>query len=194
MLGGISVSLKKYRENVIGKSMTNSMCLRKNPCFLLLFILIIFQGCNKQETYDEQRVRLPVEYVFDPFITDMSSSSIIALPGGVYFEGKAINSTPELIEHVPSSVIASSPLYKEINYSTNSLLSLKSLLFYYPDKLEYKVHRKENGEVVVTQIIYASKPMDLNGYFVMSNLVTSKIMKNEKISLEQSLSFDYGEQ
>lgn len=154
--------------------------------FLFLFI---FFSCEKKEESNVS-VQLSLKYVFVPFITDMVGSSPIKLPNGINYEATIINSEQELIDYLPSDIIESDVSYNDINYTKNSLLSLKFRSFYKPNKIEYRIFKESDGKIIIKQMINVSDSIRIEGYFFMSNLIIDRLSKNNKIYLEQSLFFE----
>lgn len=158
----------------------------KNICIAIFSLaLFICSSCQKEDEPNTP-IRLSIEHVFEPFITGMDSSSPISLPGNVYTEIAIINSHQELIDKIPSDIIEGNSLYENIDYDSNSLLSVKFRCFYKPDKIEYKIYRNDDDQISIGQLIYVSEPLNVNGYFVLSNLVTEKLNANDQISFTQS--------
>ncbi len=161
--------------------------------YIYIVILPIFLftclSCNKDE-HEDIPVQLSIERIFEPVITDMTSSSPICLPDGINSNITLINSQQELIRNIPSEIIEESPLYEDINYESHSLLSLKFRSFYKPHKIEYKIYKNSDGQISIRQMFFVSGSIYTNGYFIMSNFVTEKLNANDKISFEQSFSFE----
>ncbi len=157
--------------------------------YIVILLSILCFSCGDDEP-DDKPVNIPVGHVFEPVVTDMVSSSVISLPYGVSFDYAVINSLEELHNRIPSDIIASNPQYENIDYADSSLVSLKFRCFYKPEYIEYKISRDREGQVNAGQIIHFTEPLHVEGYFVMSNLVTEKIASDDKISLWQSFSCD----
>lgn len=161
--------------------------MRYKNFYIAIFSLVLF-ACSSCQKDDEPNppIRLSIEHIFEPFITNMDSSSPICLPNEVYTEISIINSQQELIDKIPSDIIDGSSLYKNIDYDRNSLLSVKFRCFYKPDKIEYKIYRNDDNQISIGQLIFVSEPLHVDGYFVMSNLVTEKLNSTDQISFMQS--------
>ena len=162
-----------------------------NCKYVVVIFLILFTcfSCEKNEE-NNVPVRLSVGHVFVPVITDMIGSSPIHLPDGIYHEATIINSEEELINTLPSDIIASDTLYDSINYTNHSLLSLTFRSFYKPNNIEYKTYKDSDGRVEIKQILSVSDSLHVEGYFVMSNLIIDRLSKQDKISFEQSFFFE----
>lgn len=160
-----------------------------NQKYLFVFFLVLFTcfSCEKNEENNEY-VQLSVKHVFVPVITDMISSSPIHLPDGVYYDATIINSEQELVSSLPSDIITSDISYNDIDYTNSSLLSLKFRCFYKPNKVEYKILKDCNGLITIQQRLYVSGTLRPEGYFIMSNMIIDRLSKQDKISLEQSVS------
>ena len=76
--------------------------------YIYIVILPIFLftclSCNKDE-HEDIPVQLSIERIFEPVITDMTSSSPICLPDGINSNITLINSQQELIRNIPSEII-----------------------------------------------------------------------------------------
>lgn len=161
-----------------------------NKCIIVIFlILFTCLSCEKNEE-DNCLVQLSVKYVFAPIITDMIGSSPIHLPDGINYEATIINSEQELVDSLPTAIIASDISYNDIDYTKNSLLSLKFRSFYKPNKIEYRILKDCNSQVAIKQILHVSDSLCIEGYFIMSNLIIDRLSEHDKISFEQSFSFE----
>lgn len=161
----------------------------KNIYFFILSLFLFACFSCEEEERGIIPSRISVKHMFDPVITEMTSSSPICLPDGISFESNIINSKQELTDYIPSDIIKQSLSYENIDFANSSLLSLKFRAFYKPYKIEYKISKSEEGQVFVKQMFFVVEPMHVSGYFVMSNLVTDKLDENDKISFEQSFTF-----
>ncbi len=158
---------------------------------IALLLLLACMSCNNHEEPNDETEQVRISYVFDPFITEMDSSSIISLPIGVIEKGIIINSTKELVRQVPSEVLESDSMYENIDFSDKSMLSLTFRFFYMPDKLEYRrIYKDEDGTLTVNQLFYVSSELQPEGYFIMSNAIIEKV-DNTNIYLTQSVDFGH---
>ncbi len=156
---------------------------------IALMLLPVCMSCNNHEEPYDGTKQVRIDYVFEPFITEMDSSSIISLPIGVITKGIIINSTKELVRQVPSEVLDSDSIYENIDFSEKSMLSLTFRLFYMPDKLEYRrIYKEEDGTLTVNQLFYVSSELQPKGYFIMSNVIMDKV-DSTNIYLTQSIQF-----
>lgn len=164
------------------------------PKHLFIFIasLVLFAclSCEREERFVPLE-RVEVKQVFEPVITDMDDSSPIRLPDKTYLETSLINSTQELIDKLPFSIIDDPTMYKDIDFNSSSLLSLKFRSFYKPYKIDYKIEKNSNGQIEVHQRLYTKEPMHIDGYYVMSNLIIDKTITYDTICLTQAYSFEY---
>ena len=135
---------------------------------IIVFSLFAFISCEEEEQHDVF-TKVPIEKVFDPIITDMVSSSPIEIPNGLSYNYKIINSKNELSNYIPLDIIENSTSYKNIDYNTHSLLSLKIRLFYKPNKIEYQIHKDEYGNISIVQQLHVTNKLNTKGYYVMSN-------------------------
>lgn len=165
--------------------------MHTNHKYIVIAFLTLFAcfSCAESEENDVP-AQLSVEHVFAPLVTDMTSSSPIHLPDGVYHEITIINSEQEAADNLPSGTTESDTLYNNINYTDNSLLSLKFRSFYKPNKIEYRIFKDHEGQVAIKQMLHVSDSLHIKGYFIMSNLITDKLSKHDKISIEQSYFFE----
>lgn len=182
------LSIRKVAAEAGFNKLTN-MYLKNIHTVISVFFLFTCLSCEKDEHQDIP-VQLSIEHIFEPVITDMTSSSPISLPDGISSNISLINSQQELIRNISSDIIEETPLYENINYESHSLLSLKFRSFYKPHKIEYKIYKNSNGQISIRQVFFVSGSIYTNGYFIMSNFVTEKLNANDKISFEQSFSFE----
>ncbi len=152
-------------------------------------VVTLFTACNSEEPEREIPHPVTVDKLFTTIVTDMVSSSAIALPDGINFEGFIINSFESLDNLMPSEVIEDSPEYQKIDFKDSSLISLKCRIFYDFNDIEYRIYKTED-KLVVQQIIHKSKSMTPRGYFIMSNLMIEKIPDNISICLQQGYLLD----
>lgn len=163
-----------------------------HKCIVVIFLILSsFFSCEKNEE-DNNLVQLSVKHVFAPIITDMIGSSPIHLPDGINYEATIIKSEHELVDSLPSVIIASDILYNDIDYTKSSLISLKFRSFYKPNKIEYKIFKDNNGQVAIKQVLHVLDSLHLKGYFVMSNLIIDRLSEHDEISFEQSFAFEQG--
>ncbi len=165
------------------------MC-NKNICKVILFLLLFTcLSCGKEEVRNTS-IKILVKHVFAPFVTNTGPSSPIDWPGSASSEIKIINSQQEFINNIPSEVIKEDSCIRNINYNSNSLISIKYLSNYKPDKIEYKISKNEENDISIMQNIYVTEPLYVYGYYIMSNVVTEKLDTYNKITMMQSYRFN----
>lgn len=155
----------------------------------MLILSICFGACRRDEPVVMDVRQVKIENVFPVAVTEMSQSSIIALPDGLNSEGFVINSEEMLKELIPAEIIDGDKRYKDIDFDKFSLLSLRYRLFYDISNIEYKVLTNEDGGIDVHEYIHVTGSMIKDGRFVMSNLLVDKIPADVKITLWQSTTF-----
>lgn len=163
--------------------------IKKSVYFLTISFLVLLCSCGPEEPKRIIENPIEIEYEFPLKITEMIPSSSIALPDGLSFEGHIINSTSQLLEVVPSSVIREDSRYMDVDFNNNSILSLRYRVFYDVMDVETKLVNID-GNVVVKQLIYVSGPLVTDGYFVMSNFISEKLPESGNLVLQQSFSYE----
>lgn len=154
------------------------------------FLVIGLAACDMEEPNSPPSNEMAVNYVFSQVVTEIDSLSPIALPSGTSFDYTIINSTDSLYSSIPLFVVDEDTLYKSIDFSQNTLLSLKFLVFYNIKKIEYKAYAQNEHTILLRQRIYTSGSVPGYGKYVMSNLVTDKVFDGCNVTLEQSYSFE----
>lgn len=162
--------------------------MKKTIHYLLSAVLLACWGCEGNENEDLQ-AQPSVEYIFEPVVTEMAPSSAIALPDGTDLETSVINSEQELRASLPSDVLQSASAYENLDFSGSSLLSLKFRSYYKPEFITYQIVRDGEGQIILQQQIFVCEPLHIEGYFVLSNLATSKLNTGAEPVLEQKITF-----
>ena len=151
--------------------------------------LLLFVGTsclNNNEEPEDPPLRLTVRTVFNPIVTDYDESSPIRLPDGVSEKVIVVNSPQEFADSIPADAIGDPSLYEGINYDTSSLLSLRFLYPYKPNRIEYRaISVDKNREVKVTIFVHVSDST-FSPCYVMSNLVIDKLSAYDKIAIWHS--------
>lgn len=156
------------------------MLFKRYTAALLPAALFLFASCEEEGNHDVQ-TKIPVQCIFEPIITDMVESSIIAFPLEKSLEIRVINSKEELHGYMPREILEAHPLYEDVNFNSSSLISLTTRAFYKPYNIQYTIVKNSEGVFVVTQNLYYTSEFYEQGYFVMSNFVIDKINSDSKI-------------
>lgn len=157
---------------------------------LSALLVFCFVACGSDEPQFKGVALNEVEYVFSPFVTAMDSSSAIALPQGKAFDYAVINSQEALDSIIPPVVAAGDSLYQHIDFSKNTLLSIRFIFFYDVKKIAYLGYDKQDNHIVLHQKVYAVGPVDVTGRYVMSNLLVGKEAEGSIVSYIQSCVFE----
>lgn len=160
------------------------MLFKRFATAVLLSALFICVSCEK-EHFDVQ-TKIPVQCIYEPIITEMTSSSVIALPSGTNMVIKVINSKEELEEYLPREILDAHPLYEDIDFDNSSFVSLTTRQFYKPYNIQYEIVKNSETDFTLTQIIYHTGELYPQGYFIMSNFVIDKINADSKIKYWQA--------
>ncbi len=160
-------------------------------CLLWLLILLsltCIMACEKSS--NSINPNIAVDYVFPTFLTEMSAESIIALPEGVSCDFMVINSLDEFHEIIPDEVARTDEQYNNIDFSKNSIISIKFRVFYPITNISYRIMKRDDYVIEIKQLISTSGQMHDNGCFVMANLSVDKIPKEIGIYLQQSFKIE----
>ncbi len=130
-----------------------------------------------------------VEHSFPLIITDMTSSSKIAIPSGANFDCRVINSADELHRLLLPEIIEDTPGYDDIDFTEQSLVSLKFRSFYKIKYINSKVYRGDYN-LEVRQTIHVSPDYTPSGFYVMANLLTDTVPDNLPIRMVQTYRCD----
>lgn len=157
--------------------------------FQIVLFLCLLCSCGPEEPEKITEDPINIEYEFPLTITQMIPVSPIALPDGLSFEGKIINSENQLTEILPTSVIKGDKHYNDIDFRNHSVITLKYRMFYNVKSVETKFFYVDE-KIVVKQLIHVLGPLVPEGYFVMSNFISDKLPENMELSVQQSFSYE----
>lgn len=150
--------------------------------FIMLFILQMCIACHQ---YEQHEYHYTVKKKAQIVVTDKISSSIIALPNGVQQEYKIINSQQELESYIPASILNSDSIYSNIDFDVNSVVSVKFIFYCEPKQIDYVI-KEADGKVSIYETVSKYGDFNVNGYFVMTGILTDKLPDDVDVSIWQS--------